>query len=337
MGKKAFTAVFLFAAAIAIIILAASLYFSKDEQAKATKSVFAFDTLGEITIYGEEESALDDVLNKINDLDNKLDGYDEASELYKLNKTKESSDKDIYKIINQSVSLFESYGLVDITVGELIYLWNVNGENPTVPKISEIEKALKTTGISNVSLENGKISLKGNTTIELGAVAKGYLLNELRSVLNDSSSESALINFGSSILLYGDRTFNIGIKNPFDENDIIATLSLSDETVSTSGGYERFFEADGKTYSHILNPDTGYPVQSDLASVTVICKDALTGDFLSTAAYIMGSKELLKKADELRQEEIYILAVTEDNEILISKEIEDKLTLKNEQFKITII
>lgn len=337
MGKKTCTAVFLFAAAISVISLVIYLFFYKGEPDKVTKSIFAFDTLGEITIYGEDESTLKDVMNKITELDNKLDGYDESSELYKLNKTKESSDKDIYQVINQSVSLYESYGLVDITIGELIYLWDISGDSPSVPKTSEIEKALKSTGISNISSEDGKIRLNDNTTIELGAVAKGYLLNELKTVLKDSDSESALINFGSSILLYGDRSFNIGVKNPFEQGDIIATLSLNDETVSTSGGYERFFEAGGNTYSHILNTETGYPVESDLASVTVICKDALTGDFLSTAAYIMGSEELLKRTDELRQDEIYILAVKENNEILVSKEMKDKLTLKNKQFKITII
>lgn len=337
MWKKTCTAVFLFAAAISVISLVIYLLFYKGEPDKVTKSIFAFDTLGEITIYGEEESTLKDVMNKITELDNKLDGYDESSELYKLNKTKESSDKDIYQVINQSVSLYESYGLVDITVGELIYLWDISGDSPSVPKTNEIEKALKSMGISNISSEDGKIRLNGNTTIELGAVAKGYLLNELKTVLKDSDSGNALINFGSSILLYGDRSFNIGIKNPLERNDIIATLSLNDETVSTSGGYERFFEAGGNTYSHILNTETGYPAESDLASVTVICKDALTGDFLSTAAYIMGSEELLKRTDELRQEEIYILAVKENNEILVSKEMKDKLTLKNKQFKITII
>lgn len=335
MNKKVCTAVFLFAASIAVIILAA-LYFLKDEQTKITKSVYAFDTLGEITIYGEKSEA-DYVLDKINELDNKLDGYDEDSELYKLNKTKESFDKDIYEIINKSVSLYEKYGLVDISIGNLIYLWDINSESPAVPSRANISAALKSRAVSNISLENGCVSIKENTAIELGAVAKGYLLNELRNVLKDSGSESALINFSSSILLYGDKTFNIGVKNPFEQNEIIATLSLSDETVSTSGGYERFFEADGKTYSHILNADTGYPAKSDLASVTVICKDALTGDFLSTAAYIMGSKELLKKTDELRNEEIYILAITESKEVLVSKEIEDKLTIENKQFKIKIV
>lgn len=335
MNRKVCTAVLLIAALITVI-LSTFLYFLQDEQTKITKTVYAFDTLGEITVFGDEAET-DNLLDKINDLDHKLNGYDEASELYKLNKTKESFDKDIYEIVSKSVSLYEKYGLVDITIGELIYLWDINSDSPTVPSLENISAALKSRGVSNISLENNCVRIKGNTGIELGAVAKGYLLNELRNVLKDSGSESSLINFGSSILLYGDETFNIGIKNPFEQNEIIATLSLNDQTVSTSGGYERFFEADGKTYSHILNADTGYPAKSDLASVTVICKDALTGDFLSTAAYIMGSEELLKKNDELSNEDIYILAVTNNKDILISKEIKDKLTLKNKQFKITII
>lgn len=333
MKKYVFTAVFLFAAVIAVFAIC--FYFSDDEQVKTTRSVFAFDTLGEITIYGNNKSAADDAVKKINELSGKLNGFDEASTLYKLNRTKEISDKDIYNIVSKSVSLYENYGFVDITIGELIYLWDINGENPVVPTSDEIKSALETTGISNITLENEKITLSGGTTLELGAVAKGYLLNELKDILK--GSESALVNFGSSILLYGDKTFKIDIKNPFEQSDILGTLELCDSTISTSGDYERFFEADGKKYSHILDAKTGYPVKSDLASVSVICDDGLTGDFLSTAAYIMGSKELLKIADKLRQEEIYILAVTKNNEILVSKELKDKLTLKNNSFKLKII
>lgn len=331
--KKVFTAVFIFAAAIAVFVIC--FYFSKDEQVKTTRSVFAFDTLGEITIYGNNESAADNAVKKVNELNGKLNGFDESSTLYKLNKTKEISDKDIYNIVSESVSLYERYGFVDITIGELIYLWDINGESPTVPASGEIKSALKTTGISNISLENETVSLSGGTTLELGAVAKGYLLNELKDILKNC--DSALVNFGSSILLCGDKTFKIDIKNPLEQSDIIGTLSLCDSTISTSGDSERFFEADGKKYSHILDAKTGYPVKSDLASVSVICDDGLTGDFLSTAVYIMGSKELLKTADKLQQEEIYILAVTKDNEILVSKELKDNLTLKNDNFKLKTI
>ncbi len=253
-----------------------------------------------------------------------------------MNQTRESDDPDLYSIIEQSVSLYKKYGEVDVTLGELIYLWDINSDSPSVPQDDEISAALSTSGIDNISLSDGRISLSGNTSLELGSVAKGYLLNELKKTLS-GRCDSALINLSSSILLYGDREFSIGVKNPSDEDDILATLKLSDTSVSTSGGYERYFEADGVTYSHILDAETGYPAASDILSVTVICDDALTGDFLSTALFIKGSDELLKIAEQLESDSIYFIAITDDNEILISSQLEDKFTLENTQFKITTV
>ncbi len=322
-------------AVILVVAIITSILVSDDEKV-TTKNIFTFDTLGEITLYDADDSLASDITDQSDKLNDKLDGFDESSSLSLLNQTRESDDPDLYSIIEQSVSLYKKYGEVDITLGELIYLWDINSDSPSVPQDDEISAALSTSGIDNISLSDGKISLSGDTSLELGSVAKGYLLNELKETLSDRC-DSALINLSSSILLYGDREFSIGVKNPSDEDDILATLKLSDTSVSTSGGYERYFEADGVTYSHILDAETGYPAASDILSVTVICDDALTGDFLSTALFIKGSDELLKIAEQLESDSIYFIAITDDNEILISSQLEDKFTLENTQFKITTV
>lgn len=323
----------------AVILVAAIVITSilvSDDEKVTTKNIFTFDTLGEITLYDADDSLASDITNQSDELNDKLDGFDESSSLSLLNQTRESDDPDLYSIIEQSVSLYKKYGEVDVTLGELIYLWDINSDSPSVPQDEKIAAALSTSGIDNISLSDGRISLSGDTSLELGSVAKGYLLNELKETLSGRCG-SALINLSSSILLYGDREFSIGVKNPSDEDDILATLKLSDTSVSTSGGYERYFEVDGVTYSHILDAETGYPATSDILSVTVICDDALTGDFLSTALFIKGSDELLKIAEQLESDGIYFIAITDDNEILISSQLEDKFTLENTQFKITTV
>ncbi len=323
----------------AVILVAAIVITSilvSDDEKVTTKNIFTFDTLGEITLYDADDSLASDITDQSDELNDKLDGFDESSSLSLLNQTRESDDPDLYSIIEQSVSLYKKYGEVDITLGELIYLWDINSDSPSVPQDEKIAAALSTSGIDNISLSDGRISLSGDTSLELGSVAKGYLLNELKETLS-GRCDSALINLSSSILLYGDRQFSIGVKNPSDEDDILATLKLSDTSVSTSGGYERYFEVDGVTYSHILDAETGYPASSDILSVTVICDDALTGDFLSTALFIKGSDELLKIAEQLESDGIYFIAITDDNEILISSQLEDKFTLENTQFKITTV
>ncbi|MCD7727382.1 MAG: FAD:protein FMN transferase [Ruminococcus sp.] len=323
----------------AVILVAAIVITSilvSDDEKVTTKNIFTFDTLGEITLYDADDSLASDITNQSDELNDKLDGFDESSSLSLLNQTRESDDPDLYSIIKQSVSLYKKYGEVDVTLGELIYLWDINSDSPSVPQDEKIAAALSTSGIDNISLSDGRISLSGDTSLELGSVAKGYLLNELKETLSERC-DSALINLSSSILLYGDREFSIGVKNPSDEDDILATLKLSDTSVSTSGGYERYFEADGVTYSHILDAETGYPATSDILSVTVICDDALTGDFLSTALFIKGSDELLEIAEQLESDSIYFIAITDDSEILISSQLEDKFTLENTQFKITTV
>ncbi|MCD7773562.1 MAG: FAD:protein FMN transferase [Ruminococcus sp.] len=323
----------------AVILVAAIVITSilvSDDEKVTTKNIFTFDTLGEITLYDADDSLASDITDQSDKLNDKLDGFDESSSLSVLNQTRESDDPDLYSIIKQSVSLYKKYGEVDVTLGELIYLWDINSDSPSVPQDEKIAAALSTSGIDNISLSDGRISLSGDTSLELGSVAKGYLLNELKETLSERC-DSALINLSSSILLYGDREFSIGVKNPSDEDDILATLKLSDTSVSTSGGYERYFEADGVTYSHILDAETGYPATSDILSVTVICDDALTGDFLSTALFIKGSDELLEIAEQLESDGIYFIAITDDSEILISSQLEDKFTLENTQFKITTV
>ncbi len=324
------------AAALVILAVVALSVFTKDR--KTVYNFFAFDTAGTVTLYDEPDNLLPDFQDMISSLDKKLNGFIKDSALAFLNSRRRSEDKTLFEIIEKSIELNQKYGYTDITVGGLVYLWNISDGGDSVPDDSQIRAELSSVGTQNVTLDNGEILLSGSTEIELGAVAKGYALDMVKELFAPSEIQSAVVDLGSSVLLYGeDKTFTVDIQSPFDSDETIGKLSVSDTFISTSGGYERFITFDGKKYAHILDPETGYPAKSDFASVTVVCKSGILSDFLSTAIYIMGKDELLKRIDSLRKDGIAVVAVCESGEILVSRETKDNFLSAANSNKITII
>lgn len=324
------------ATALVIISVFALSQFWGEE--KTAYNFFAFDTAGTVTLYDAPDDLLPSLRDTVDSLDKKLNGFDENSALAELNSSRHSSDKPLFEIIEKSIELYKRYGYTDITVGSLIYLWNISDGGKTVPDDEQINSAMSEVGVQNVTLNDKEVLLSGNTEIELGAVAKGYALDKVRELFSSFKPKGAVADFGSSVLLYGkDRTFTVDIQSPFESDEKIGRLEISDTFISTSGGYERFVEHDGKKYAHILDSKTGYPVKSDFASVTVICNSGILSDFLSTAIYIMGKDELLKHMDSLRKDGIEVIAVCEDKEILISQGLKDNFYTNIESDNITII
>ena len=178
------------------------------------------------------------------------------------------------------------------------------------------------------------IKVEGNTVtltdpearIDLGGIAKGYIADRLKEYLKDEGIEHALIDLGGNMLTLGRRydgnDFRIGIQKPFaDTGTAMAVVSVNDKSVVTSGDYERYFEKDGVIYHHILDPDTGYPVQNDLDQVTIISDQSVDGDALSTTCFAMGLEDGLELIRSL--DGIEAVFVTKDGEMhTSSNEIE---------------
>lgn len=327
--------------AVALVTLASfclSLVIGED---KTAYNFFAFDTAGTVTLYDSPDRSgklFSNIRDTVNMLDKKLNGFSEDSSLSSLNISRRSSDKALIDIIKKSKELYERYGYTDITTGGLIYLWNISDGGKTVPDDNKILSALDGVNMKNVLINGDEVTLSGDTEIELGAVAKGYALDKLNELLIKDGIKNAVIDLGSSVLLFGeDRTFTVDIKSPFKGNETVGRLYLSQSFVSTSGGYERFTEVNGKKYSHILDPETGYPVKSDLASVTVVCENGILSDFLSTSIYIMGKDKLVNSIDRLRKDGVEVIAVCENGEILVSEGIKNNFNAAEDSRKITMI
>lgn len=180
-------------------------------------------------------------------------------------------------------------------------LWGFTTKNYRVPESSEIADVLKHVSYTNVEVNGQQVTLSDGASIDLGGIAKGYTSSRVIQIMKDCGIEHAIINLGGNVQVLGTKTdgsdWRVAIQNPDSESSYLGVLSTADKAVITSGGYERYFEQDGQVYHHIIDPQTGYPSESDLTSVTIVCSDGTTADALSTALFVMGldgAKELYR-------------------------------------------
>lgn len=205
-------------------------------------------------------------------------------------------------------------GMFDITIGAVSSLWDFS--RGFIPEDSVVTEALATVGYKNISFSGNTVNLNGSV-IDLGGCAKGFIADKIYDLLKERGVENAVINLGGNLYLMGDFA-DVGIKNPFEDGNI-ATLRVKNTSVVTAGTYERAFTANGKTYHHILNPKTGYPAETDLASVTVICESSLKADILSTSLVVMGFNAGIDFIEQIEDAEAVF--VTTDGEVYISSGI----------------
>ena len=317
---------------IAIVLLVCSFFVSNSSPKRIDHTGFYMDTFVNETIYGKDTT---EVLDFIGAFDSTVSSYNENSEIYKLNTdgaNTVSEDTANLLTIGKQYSL-DSKGLFDISLFPVTSLWAIGSDNPKVPTDAEISEALTKVGYENIVIDGTNISLSNNAGIDLGGIAKGYALDKAYELYkNNEDVKGAVLSFGSSILLYGENpkgSFNVAVRNPDNAEASVGILNLSECFISTSGGYERYFEADSVRYSHIFDPKTGRPCNSKFKSVTVITKNGALGDYLSTAVYVGG-----KPAISLIPDDCYYIIIDNDNKIHISRELSSKFSLTDSTFEV---
>ena len=274
-----------------------------------TKSGFYFDTVIQITIYDSDSTNLiEQCFAYCEDFEQLISRTKEGSDIYRINHASgvpvEVSDTTI-ELLKAGIYYGElTNGAFDITIAPLSELWDFKN-NTKIPDDNAIASALSHVSYKNILIEGNKVSLKDPlAAIDLGGIAKGYIADRLKSYLEKEGVTSALINLGGNILTIGAKpdgsAFQIGIQKPFDKkNTTITSASATDSSVVTSGSYERYFETNGKIYHHILDTKTGYPCENNLLSVTILSKDSISGDALSTACFVLGLEDAKKLIDSL--------------------------------------
>ena len=200
-----------------------------------------------------------------------------------------------------------SNGRFDITLGQVTDLWNFHGENPAVPDRAAVAAALAAVDYRQIQIDGNIVSMSNpDGKINLGGIGKGFSADLAAEHLESLGVTSAIINFGGNIVAIGDNAgapFKIGIKDPNSvTGEILGAVTVQDATVVTSGVYERCFEEKGKVYHHILDVETGYPVDSDVVSVTLVAPKGSSGDCdaLSTTCLIYGVEEGMKLIEDVK-------------------------------------
>ena len=269
---------------------------------------FMLDTVVSLTAACDSET-LDGAFALCESYENLFSRTVKNSEVYTLNNSNgfiEVSDATL-EIIQKAIYYSNaSNGKFDITIYPVSSLWDFN--NQIIPSRDEIAEALKNVDYQSIEIDGNKINLNGKQ-IDLGGIAKGYIADRLFEYFKEKEVSEGIIDLGGNLVVFGDRDYTVGIKQPFS-SDLAATVKLRNKTVVTSGTYERYITADVKLYHHILDSDTGYACDSDLTSATIIGDSSIDADALSTVCILLG----LDKAKELIENTPDTEAVFIDND-----------------------
>jgi len=251
-----------------------------------------------ISMYDNAPTEVFDVcFDALMDIDNRMSVNKPDSEISLLNNSGQAVlSADLYGLIGKAKDFSQrSKGAFDITINPVMCEWKIETEFVRLPTQSEIDEALVLVGYESMHLlEQRQIQFeKPGMSIDLGAIAKGYACDVVVGILKEKGVKYALLDFGGNIYAQGKKPdgspWRVGIRNPQTGADgYICTVEVIDKAVVTSGGYERQFERDGVFYHHILNPKTGYPVDNELLSVTIVAPNATEADALSTACFVLG-------------------------------------------------
>lgn len=293
---------------------------NSDENKKVSKDIFAMDTYMTVTAYGKNaENGVNEAVDEINRLETVLSAEKQESDIYKLNETGSGTlSTDTKNIVSKALEINKTTnGAFDISIYPLMVKWGFTTQKYNVPSKNEISKLLKDVDSSKIIFDekSGNIKLKENMKIDLGGIAKGYTSNRVMQIFKEHGVTSGLVSLGGNVQALGTKTdgtaWQIAIENPDKSSDYIGVVSVKDKAVITSGGYERYFEKNGKTYHHILDPETGYPAESGVKSVTIVSDDGTLADALSTSLFVMGKEKALDYWREHKNE--FDTVLVEDN------------------------
>lgn len=286
----------------AVLALVAALFVTGCASAERKKdSVVGFylDTVITLTAYVDDVSVLNDALQECGRYEALLSRTVEGSDVWRVNHAAGAPvtvSGDTIEIIEAARRVSElSGGAFDISIAPASTLWDFTSGEKVLPDASALEAAARLVDYSRIVVEGDTVTLPEGMMIDLGGIAKGYIADRVKAYLEARGVESAILSFGGNIVAIGQKPdgnpWKVGIQDidrPTGEY-MLVSKNFGGSTV-TSGIYERGFEVDGIWYHHILDPATGWPVQNELASVTIFSDSSMLGDALATAAFALGTE-----------------------------------------------
>lgn len=303
--------------AVLTITLFTGLFYRYSTKSKGyERTEFLFDTQCTITAYGKEaKTAVDAAFERLTQIHDITNFYSEKSQVAYINNQKAENgidvDKELAGILSAALEVGRSsQGTFDITIASVTELWDFKGSG-RVPTDEEIQRNLEFVGTDKLQIDGEFTLIKSadDVKIDLGGAAKGYAGDVAVNVLKEYDVTGAIADLGGNISCFGQNPNNsngkwrIGLQKPFaPAGEYEDVIEIEEGAVVTSGIYQRYFEKDGKTYHHIIDPKTGYPAEAEYSSVTIVSDSSLYADCLATACYILGKNEGKELADKYSAE-----------------------------------
>ncbi len=312
---------------------------------KYTRVFNALDTVIQLIIYNEDpnidvEKVFDETEALIEKYESVISKTREGSFTQQINDKGEFdySNFDYAAVVHQLVDKSNQYeelsgGVLDVTMEPVVRLWDINNGATEVPAQADIDATLALVDYKNFTRDDAtqKYVLANGSTVDFGAIAKGHIADIVKGSLMSKGIDSALVNLGGNVMTIGakpgDKNWVIGLQDPTgDTGSSLGTIEVKNQSLVTSGNYERFFIKDGVRYHHILDPETGYPANSGLIQTTIISDHSVDCDALSTTTFILGAEKGMELINSLDGYEA--IFVGEGLEYYYSDGFMDKYNLK---------
>ncbi len=262
-------------------------------------------------------------------LNRQMSLYSKTSEISKFNRTAKDKpmavSKDFFKVMKQAKKIYAlTDGAWDGTIRPLYELWNFDRPVKmiaSIPDENQINSCLKKTGFNNLIIADRELTKKiAGLNLDLGSIAKGYGVDAVTSMLKGSGYKNFFVEIGGEVYVAGKKghkkKWRLGIASPENNNaKPFKIIRLTDKAIATSGTYQNFFKFDGKTYSHIINPKTGWPIANKIVSVSVIADNCMLADGLATGLMVMGRQNGVTLINSLNNIECMVVVKTEDEKL----------------------
>lgn len=307
---------------------------------------YAMGTYVQQTVYGKNgQAGAAKAASAISNLENEISWRVEGSDIQKLN-AQASGDpvkvsKEAFSVLQISLDVArESGGAFDPTIYPLSSLWDFGGDNQQLPSQDSIEEFLPYVNYQDLILNEDDSTarlLKELEAVDLGAAGKGAACDAALQAYRDAGVDNAVIAVGGSIGVMGRRltqeNWRISVRDPdknVEDTDAgMGILELSEGFVSTSGVYEKYFEENGTLYHHLLDPATGYPVENDLLSVSVVAETGVFSDLLSTACFVLGMEKSLPLLEHYHAQAVFI---HRNKEVFVTDGLKDRFTVSSQDY-----
>jgi thiamine biosynthesis lipoprotein len=264
------------------------------------------------------EKALDMAVAEVRRVENLISDWKPETEISEVNRNAGKQpvkvSREVFDLVSRSLKISElTEGAFDVSYASMDRIWKFDGSMTAMPTPEAIQKSVEKVGYHNIIMDakNKSIFLKNEgMKIGLGGIGQGYIADKIKELLISNGFHSGIVNVSGDVSAWGTmpdgNPWTVGIVNPMNKNKIFATFPLMDSSVETSGSYEKYVVFDGKRYSHIIDPRTGYPA-TGIVSVSVFSKQTEISDALATSIFVMGKDVGLHLINQLKGIECIII------------------------------